>query len=163
MLTLRDFITEHVLQYNPNTGYLAQYDLFSQIPQLRQDIMTPDYCAVSTSDVIVNAWIGPEGTVSPLHYDRYHNLFCQVKGVKRVVLFSPEDSLYPHSSHLLYNTSQIDLESVDYVQFPQFRGCVGWVCDVKPGQVLYIPPKWWHFVRALDVSFSVSFWWEKKD
>lgn len=34
-------------------------------------------------------------------------------------------------------------------------------CDVvlRPGQMLYIPPGWWHFVRSLSVSFSVSFWW----
>jgi ribosomal protein L16 Arg81 hydroxylase len=25
--------------------------------------------------------------------------------------------------------------------------------------MLYIPPFWWHYVRALTPSFSVSFWW----
>jgi ribosomal protein L16 Arg81 hydroxylase len=25
--------------------------------------------------------------------------------------------------------------------------------------MLYVPPGWWHYVRALTVSFSVSFWW----
>ncbi len=30
---------------------------------------------------------------------------------------------------------------------------------LRPGQMLYIPPGWWHFVRSLSVSFSVSFWW----
>lgn len=29
-----------------------------------------------------------------------------------------------------------------------------------PGQMLYIPPGWWHFVRSLSTSFSVSFWWK---
>lgn len=30
---------------------------------------------------------------------------------------------------------------------------------LEPGQMLYIPPGWWHFVRSLSTSFSVSFWW----
>lgn len=32
-------------------------------------------------------------------------------------------------------------------------------CILDPGDVLYIPIGWWHYVRGLSVSFSVSFWW----
>ena len=30
---------------------------------------------------------------------------------------------------------------------------------LSAGEVLYIPPRWWHFVEARETSFSVSFWW----
>lgn len=75
------------------TGYLAQHELFDQIPPLRRDIMTPDYCALLLADeeddggaesVATNAWFGPGGTVSPLHNDPFHNLLAQVVGSKRV-------------------------------------------------------------------------------
>jgi lysine-specific demethylase 8 len=26
--------------------------------------------------------------------------------------------------------------------------------------MLFIPVKHWHYVRSLDISFSVSFWWK---
>ncbi|KAK3292233.1 cupin-like domain-containing protein [Chaetomium fimeti] len=32
-------------------------------------------------------------------------------------------------------------------------------CILNEGDVLYIPVGWWHYVRGLSVSFSVSFWW----
>ena len=32
-------------------------------------------------------------------------------------------------------------------------------CILEPGDLLYIPIGWWHYVRGLSVSFSVSFWW----
>ena len=31
---------------------------------------------------------------------------------------------------------------------------------LQPGEMLYIPPRWWHYVKSLSVSFSVSFWWK---
>lgn len=76
-----------------DTAYLAQHQLFDQIPALRRDVMTPDYCALLLEDeegeagaesVVMNAWFGPKGTVSPLHNDPFHNLLAQVVGKKRV-------------------------------------------------------------------------------
>ena len=51
-------------------------------------------------DVITNAWFGPEGTVSPLHHDPYHNLFAQVVGQKYWKLFDYSETpfLYPLAS-----------------------------------------------------------------
>lgn len=74
-------------------AYLAQHQLFDQIPALRRDVITPDYCALLLPDeeeeagsesVMMNAWFGPAGTVSPLHNDPFHNLLAQVVGTKRV-------------------------------------------------------------------------------
>lgn len=109
LMTIGDFIGRFI---EPNTGdehpadnddggsldtggkaYLAQHQLFDQIPALRRDIVTPDYCALLLEDeeddrdagsVAINAWFGPAGTVSPLHNDPFHNLLAQVVGTKRV-------------------------------------------------------------------------------
>lgn len=84
-------------------AYLAQHQLFDQIPALRRDIMTPDYCALLLEDeeddgnaesVATNAWFGPAGTVSPLHNDPFHNLLAQVVGTKRVRMFAFVDDYW---------------------------------------------------------------------
>lgn len=115
------------------------------------------------SSVDINAWFGPAGTVSPLHFDPKHNFLCQVIGEKYVRLYDERhsESLYPHEGNILRNTSQIDVENLDEQRFPLASGLPYWEGILRPGQMLYIPPRCWHYIRSLSISFSVSFWWER--
>ena len=173
LMTVNEFFERYVLnsshqndeQWHKEVGYLAQHQLFDQVPRLRQDIVVPDYCALSDNDdeseVDINAWFGPSGTVSPLHRDEKHNLLTQVVGAKYVRLFHPEMTygLYRHTSHLLSTTSQVDVENPDLTTFPLFEGVTFSDCVLREGDMLYIPPMYWHYIRSLTTSFSVSFWW----
>jgi len=155
--------------------YLAQHALFDQIKCLRSDIIQPDYCSLGTDTETpaVNAWIGPGGTITPLHTDPHHNLLCQVVGRKYIRLYPPSASsgMYPHQDGLLTNTSQIiDIENSggegdnnnnkEEERYPEFRKQQWMECVLKPGDVLYIPPLWWHYVKSLETSISVSWWWQ---
>jgi len=167
-------------------GYLAQHDLFAQIPSLRNDIAVPDYCYTDPpppapgtpmslknkleklEEPLLNAWFGPAGTVSPLHTDPYHNILCQVVGKKYVRLYSPSESqkLYPKGVEDggvdMSNTSEVDVEgdeSLREERFPRFKEAEYLETVLGEGECVYIPMGWWHYVRSLTVSFSVSFWW----
>jgi hypothetical protein len=49
---------------------------------------------VEEADVCCNAWVGPAGTVSCLHFDAPHNLLAQVVGWKRVLLYAPVPAVH---------------------------------------------------------------------
>jgi hypothetical protein len=175
-------------------GYLAQHNLFQQIPALRNGIQVPDFCwadvpphpttsSKNQAPVDVpqlNAWFGPAKTITPLHTDGYHNLLCQVVGTKYVRLYSPEETERLRPRGLEYgvdmsNTSGLDvgiLEGWDEIGDGDYNDANDWEstrkdledvpyweCILQPGDTLVIPIGWWHYVRSLSISFSVSFWW----
>ncbi|NP_001279779.1 lysine-specific demethylase 8 [Callorhinchus milii] len=166
LMTVDRFTADYILDQSNERpiGYLAQHQLFEQIPELKRDINIPDYCCLGEGDedeITINAWFGPAGTVSPLHQDPQQNFLAQVMGRKYIRLYSPGQSerLYPHPTQLLFNTSQVDVENPDLERFPEFGSAIFQECLLDPGEILFIPIKYWHHVRALDTSFSVSFWW----
>ncbi|TLS28681.1 hypothetical protein PpBr36_01061 [Pyricularia pennisetigena] len=176
-------------------AYLAQHQLFEQLPSLRDDIRIPDYCYTAPppppasmfatteqrppelEDPILNAWFGPPGTITPLHTDPYHNMLSQVVGRKYVRLYSHLQT--PHMAARgvedgveMSNTSHFDvgvMEGWDEANgrdqddgrpdTVEFRDIPFLDCILEPGDTLYIPVGWWHYIRGLSVSFSVSFWW----
>nr|CCA22841.1 conserved hypothetical protein [Albugo laibachii Nc14] len=171
IMTINNFMDEFIFppsNESQRIAYLAQYPLFDQIPRLAKDIQIPDYCSVlrqnedleADTEVTVNAWFGPQHTISPLHYDPKDNLLCQVFGTKYIRLYAPDQTqnLYP-SDGLMSNTSQVDITNVDTQKFPDFSSTPYLECILEEGQMLYIPPKNWHYVESLSVSCSVNFWW----
>lgn len=167
LMTMKEFIKKHYLSDTGDIGYLAQHNLFDQITELKEDIHIPEYCCCSLNydescEPDINAWFGPKGTVSPLHQDPKNNILAQVYGTKQLLMFSPEDTknVYPHDEKMLSNTAQVDPLNPDLSKFPNFKLAKMYKCLLEPGEMLFIPVKWWHHVTALDKSFSVSFWWQ---
>ncbi|KAM0942931.1 putative [histone H3]-dimethyl-L-lysine(36) demethylase [Dioscorea sansibarensis] len=161
LITFSQFLERIVSADCPSKlSYLAQHPLFDQIKELRNDIMIPDYCFAGGGELqSLNAWFGPPGTVTPLHHDPHHNIFAQVVGRKYIRLYPSSEELHPYAESMLSNSSQVDLDNIDAKQFPKVEDIDFIDCILEEGELLYIPPKWWHYVRSLSTSFSVSFWW----
>jgi hypothetical protein len=103
----------------------------------------------------VHLWFGPAGTLSNLHHDHLNVLFCQVVGRKRIWLAPSWDTPRLYNDRGLY--SAVDIRAPDLARFPAFQHAALHTCEVGPGDALLIPAGWWHAVRALDVSLSVTF------
>jgi [protein]-arginine 3-hydroxylase / protease len=148
--------------------YLAQYEL-KNLPELEADCGSiPDALLGTVGRGLMqksNIWLGKKGVMSPAHIDPFFNLFCQIKGHKRIILF-PNDVgqkfLYPATGTAQKNTTRVgDVEAPDLEKFPliveAFRHAQE--VDLAPGEALFIPKHHWHHCRALSLSFSVNHWW----
>jgi hypothetical protein len=105
-------------------------------------------------------WLGPAGTVTPLHADYDDNIFVQVWGRKRIILAPPHHDafLYTREANALLFGSPFDPEAPDYARFPLARQATLLECVVEAGDLLYVPAGWYHQVRALTFSLSSNRW-----
>jgi len=105
-------------------------------------------------------WLGPAGTVTPLHADYDDNIFVQLWGSKRIFLAPPhhDEFLYPVEANALLFGSPFDPEAPDYARFPLARQAALLELVVEPGDLLYVPAGWYHQVRALSFSLSSNRW-----
>ncbi len=100
-------------------------------------------------------WFGPAGTRTPFHHDLTNNLMAQVIGRKRVLLvpFTDTAHMYNH----LHCYSQLDGGAIDVERFPSFEHARVIECTIEPGELLFLPVGWWHYVEALDVSATMTY------
>ncbi len=162
-------------QQQQEVAYLAQNELFTEV---QSDIPTPHFCSDGSFHVGEGKlyhsmlWLGPRGTVSPLHFDPLDNLLMQIVGNKRVFMYPPDKGNrrdvdnsgswhYAGLNGNQYNTSPVDVENPNYEEYPNFRTApIPFECEIGPGDVLFIPSKWWHHVRSFSKwSASANVWW----
>jgi hypothetical protein len=150
----------------PSPLYLTGWSAFVH-PELYDDIqpapyfisdwlfsLTPTLLDLLQWTWIHNYWmvyIGPEGSLSKLHVDfgHTHTYLAQIQGRKRAIVFSPSDSQY------LYN-GRVDPEQPDLKRFPLYDRATAYECVIEPGELLFMPPDWWHCVRGLEKSITVA-------
>jgi hypothetical protein len=100
-------------------------------------------------------WFGPAGTITPLHHDLTNNLMAQVRGSKLVRLVAPFD--LPRVYNDVHCYSQVDLGNPDFTRFPLLKDATIIDVTLHPGEVLFLPVGWWHYVRSLEISITMTF------
>ncbi|ASU41056.1 transcription factor [Herbaspirillum sp. meg3] len=150
LLTYLDLVTNSVQDLPPYVGNLEMRELntLCHWPGYFKKMGPPRF------------WLGPSGTVTPLHCDYDDNIFAQIWGSKRIFLSPPhhDEFLYPREANAILFGSPFNPEAPDYEQFPLARQAGMIECIMQPGELLYVPAGWYHQVRALSFSLSANRW-----
>ncbi|MEQ1564612.1 MAG: cupin-like domain-containing protein [Myxococcota bacterium] len=94
-------------------------------------------------------WVGPAGTVTPVHHDQSTGWLVQLLGHKRVWFASPLEPSLMETTDGLYN--RVDPRA------PPADSDVAWhEVVIGPTDAVLVPVGWWHMVVALEPSISVS-------
>lgn len=125
-------------------------------------------------------WAGAGGGSTPVHFDALSNFLAQVSGTKRVLLFPPSESfkLYPYPvSHPKTTYAMVDLRGYGAadggaaaqagggeVTFSALSRARGVEARLEPGDCLFLPRYWWHFVSSPEAgkeNLSINFWFSE--
>jgi LPS sulfotransferase NodH len=136
----------------PNNGFLRRPEAqplfkdFSAFPEYLNPAATGRQCFLA---------FGPAGTITPLHHEACNVLMAQIAGRKRYRLVPAAQWQYLYSNGGVF--SDVECERPDLSRHPKFRNATIIDIVVEPGEVLFMPVGWWHHVRTLDVSMTISF------
>ncbi|WP_196236089.1 cupin-like domain-containing protein [Bradyrhizobium japonicum] len=156
-LPFREFI-DLVQKTRGNDVYMVarNYNLLNMdLRKLLEDFHPLPPCIRSSpSPRRTHLWIGPEGTVTPFHYDRRNILFFQIRGAKCFTIASPLAAPYIYNHYSVF--SEVDPEQPDLERYPLFRNVKLLPIELNEGDALFVPVGWWHHVRSLSPSISIA-------
>jgi len=91
-------------------------------------------------------------------------MLCNVQGFKTVILLKPDQSehMYADDGYLI-GVSPINPIDVDEERFPKALDSHFTIGTVGPGDCLFLPQNWWHYVYSHDErNQAVTMWWKSR-
>lgn len=148
-----------LISREPTDLRIFLFDPIKHAPKLLDDYIAPKNLMGGFLDSYPNMFFGGKGSVTFLHYDidLAHIFHTHFNGRKHVILFENKwkDRLYqiPYATYAL---EDYDVENPDFSKFPALKGVKGTEAYLEHGDTLFMPTGYWHWMKYLDGSFSIS-------
>ncbi|MGY0039963.1 cupin-like domain-containing protein [Pedobacter sp. NJ-S-72] len=148
-----------LIKTTPTDLRIFLFDPIKQAPNLLKDYIAPKDLMGGFLDSYPNMFFGGKGSVTFLHYDidMAHIFHTHFNGRKHVILFENKwkERLYqiPYATYAL---EDYDIENPDFDKFPALKGVKGIEVYLEHGDTLFMPTGYWHWMKYLDGSFSIS-------
>ncbi|WP_158797276.1 cupin-like domain-containing protein [Pedobacter sp. L105] len=148
-----------LIRTKPTDLRIFLFDPIKYAPKLLKDYIAPKNLMGGFLDSYPNMFFGGKGSVTFLHYDidMAHIFHTHFNGRKHVILFENKwkDRLYqiPYATYAL---EDYDVENPDFEKFPALKGVKGVEAFLEHGDTLFMPTGYWHWMKYLDGSFSIS-------
>lgn len=146
-----------LISTQPTERRLFLFNLLTIKPEMKSDIHYNDVTNGKILKWLPFMFFGGKGSITRNHIDidMSHVFITQFQGIKKIWLFPWEQSslMYklPYNFHSLAN-----IKEPDYEEFPALKYVNGYEAIIHPGETLYIPSGWWHYIQYETEGYSVS-------
>ena len=160
-------ILDKLLEQKDQPEQMGIYAGASPTSQTLPDFAGHNPMPLLGQDVVPKIWVGNASKVAP-HFDVSANIACVVSGVRRFVIFPPDQIENLYVGPIDYNmagqpASMVDLSNIDLTRFPKFEQALkhAMIAELHPGDALYLPSLWWHFVQSDGpLNVLVNYWFD---
>lgn len=155
-MKMSDYID--LLQSKSTNYRIFLYNLMKEVPSLARDFKWPDI-GLRLVKQLPMLFFGGENSKVFMHFDiDYSNiLHFHFHGEKRCMLFTPNATPYMYKvPYSLIAREDIDFDDPDFEQWPALEHVKGLVCNLKHGEMLYMPEGYWHYMKYVTPGFSMS-------
>lgn len=148
-----------LIKSTPTDLRIFFFDPIKHAPELQKDYISPKDLMGGFLEKYPSMFFGGQGSVTFLHFDidMPHLFHTHFGGRKHVLLFDYKwkERLYkiPYATYAL---EDFDISNPDFEKFPALNGVEGIECFLEHGDTLFMPTGWWHWMKYLDGSFSIT-------
>lgn len=141
----------------PTELRLFLFNLLKIRPELKKDVIFNDVTGGKVLQWLPYMFFGGEGSSTRNHFDidMSHVFITQFQGYKRIWVFPNEQSdlMYklPYNFHSITN-----LKTSNYDEYPALKLLDGYEAVIGPGETLYMPAGWWHYIQYDTEGYSIS-------
>ena len=141
----------------PTELRLFLFNLMKLRPELKKDVVFNDVTGGKVLQFLPYMFFGGEGSSTRNHFDidMSHVFITQFQGAKRIWLFPNEQSdlMYklPYNFHSIANPKTSDVS-----EYPGIEFLDGYEAIINPGETLYMPAGWWHYIQYETEGYSIS-------
>lgn len=144
-------------------GYNHMSKVFDDLPDILESVDWGAFGFPKRKGKESTFWLGSAGANTPCHQDTNGcNLVGELIGRKAWTLFPPDRSSFLYPTRIPFEElsifSLVNLEKIDVARFPKTKLLKPYYVVLNPGDVLFVPNRWWHYVRCLDTSLSINTW-----
>jgi Cupin-like domain len=153
-ITFREYL--ELLESGPSDLRIFAWNIFWKAPELREDFGMPSIMD-GFVDELPFLFFGCEGSRVTLHYDvdMSHVFLNQIYGRKHIILFSPEQSQQLYQLPFTVS-SHVNIKDPDFKKHPALEQVKGLEVMLMPGETLFIPRGYWHYIEYTDGGFSIA-------
>jgi hypothetical protein len=155
-MKLSDYID--LLKREPTKFRIFLWNILKEVPELQNDFKYPDF-GLKLMKSLPMLFFGGRDSFTFMHYDiDLANIFhFHFNGNKQCILFDQGQSKYLYKvPHSLITREDINFTNPDLKKWPALQNAKGWICDLKHGEILYMPEGYWHYMRYITPGFSMS-------
>lgn len=156
-MKVKDYLD--LIKREPTELRIFLFNFFKHVPSLKNDVIVPKDLMGGFIESVPSMFFGGSNSVTFLHYDidLAHIFHTHFGGRKHVILFENKwkKRLYciPNATYAL---EDYDVLNPDFEKFPALKGVVGEEVFLEHGDTLFMPSGYWHWMKYIDGSFSLS-------